>query len=106
MDEIYGYFRRWPIHLQGPAFDLAQTSPAYGLGVGPDDPKSVDLDYKGLSIPEHGSSAGLQTERDKLRVLEGLEGASAAQGQTFDRARMEQILSGLGKPDLPAAQCP
>src|SRR5690606_1776214 len=36
------------------------------------------------------------TERDKLRVLDGLEGASTTAGQTFDRSRMEQILSGLG----------
>ena len=37
----------------------------------------------------------LQTERDKARVMEGLEGA--AHGGTFDRQKMEQTLAGLGK---------
>jgi hypothetical protein len=38
----------------------------------------------------------LQTERDKARVLEGLEGASATAGNTFDRQQTEAILAGLG----------
>jgi len=38
----------------------------------------------------------LQTERDKARVLEGLEGASSQVGQTFDKNEMEQTLAGLG----------
>jgi hypothetical protein len=37
----------------------------------------------------------LQTERDKERVLEGLEGAAVGTG--FDRGRMEEVLAGLGK---------
>ncbi len=37
----------------------------------------------------------LQTERDKLRVIEGLEGASAEAGAKFDRAKMESTLAGL-----------
>jgi hypothetical protein len=37
----------------------------------------------------------LQTERDKARVMEGLEGAGA--GTEFDRQEMERILAGLGK---------
>ena len=38
----------------------------------------------------------MQTERDKARVLDGLEGAAAAAGQKFDRGAMEQTLAGLG----------
>jgi hypothetical protein len=38
----------------------------------------------------------LQTERDKARVLEGLEGASASSGKKFDKQGMEQLLAGLG----------
>src|SRR5262249_22130556 len=38
----------------------------------------------------------LQTERDKARVLEGLEGASSSAGKAFDRGRMEQTLAALG----------
>ena len=38
----------------------------------------------------------LQTERDKARVLDGLEGAAAAQQHGFDRGQMDRMLSGLG----------
>ena len=38
----------------------------------------------------------MQTQRDKDRVLEGLEGASTVAGHTFDRKKMDEILSGLG----------
>jgi hypothetical protein len=56
----------------------------------------VDLDYKGLSNAGTWFLGRLQTERDKARVIEGLEGASAAAGAGFDRARTERILAGLG----------
>jgi hypothetical protein len=39
----------------------------------------------------------LQTERDKARVLEGLEGASTTTGALFDRQQMEATLARLGK---------
>ena len=56
----------------------------------------VDLDYKGLSNTGTWFLGRLQTERDKDRVIEGLEGASAQSGASFDRAEMEKILAGLG----------
>ena len=56
----------------------------------------VDLDYKGLSNAGTWFLGRLQTERDKARVLEGLEGASAAAGSTFNRGEMEATLAGLG----------
>ena len=37
----------------------------------------------------------LQTERDKARVLEGLEGVAAGSGKEFDRQKKEQTLAGL-----------
>ena len=55
----------------------------------------VDLDYKALSNAGTWCIGRLQTERDKARVMEGLEGASA--GGTFDRGAMEQLIAGLGK---------
>jgi hypothetical protein len=51
----------------------------------------VDLDYKGLSNVGTWFLGRLQTERDKARLMDGLEGA----GGSFDRAKTEQILSGL-----------
>jgi hypothetical protein len=55
----------------------------------------VDLDYKGLSNTGTWFIGRLQTERDKARVLDGLEGAAGSAGQGFDRPGLERILSGL-----------
>jgi hypothetical protein len=55
----------------------------------------VDLDYKGLSNSGTWFIGRLQTERDKARVLEGLEGIAAGTGQKFNRQETEQILAGL-----------
>jgi hypothetical protein len=57
----------------------------------------ADLDYKALSNAGTWFLGRLQTERDKARVLEGLEGAAAAASATFDRNAMEETLSGLGQ---------
>lgn len=97
MDEIYGYFP--PIAnppTKGPLLTLLKQARAYGLGIMLTTQNPVDLDYKGLANAGTWFIGRLQTERDKMRVLEGLEGASATQGMAFDRARMEQILAGLG----------
>jgi hypothetical protein len=56
----------------------------------------VDLDYKGLANTGTWFIGRLQTERDKARVLEGLEGASSSAGIRFDKGRLEQLLAGLG----------
>jgi hypothetical protein len=55
----------------------------------------VDLDYKGLSNAGAWFLGRLQTERDKKRVLEGLEGASSEAGAAFDRGDMERTLASL-----------
>jgi hypothetical protein len=55
----------------------------------------VDLDYKGLANCGTWFLGRLQTERDKLRVLDGLEGAASAAGSVLDRAALERVLSGL-----------
>jgi hypothetical protein len=55
----------------------------------------VDLDYKGLANTGTWFIGRLQTENDKERLMAGLEGAAA--GAQFDRQRMGEILSGLGK---------
>src|SRR4029453_535495 len=56
----------------------------------------VDLDYKGLSNAGTWFIGRLQTERDKARVLDGLEGAAAGAGGRFDRGKMEETIAGLG----------
>ncbi len=98
MDEIFGYFP--PVAnppSKQPLLTLLKQARAYGLGLILATQNPVDLDYKGLANTGTWFIGRLQTERDKMRVLEGLEGASAESGGTFDRGEMEKILAGLGK---------
>lgn len=97
MDEIFGYFppvANPPSKL--PLMTLLKQARAFGLGVVLATQNPVDLDYKGLANTGTWFIGRLQTERDKARVLEGLEGASTNAGKKFDRGRMEQTLAGLG----------
>lgn len=97
MDEIFGYFppvSNPPSKL--PLLTLLKQGRAFGLGVVLVTQNPVDLDYKGLSNTGTWFIGRLQTERDKARVLEGLEGIAAGTGQKFDRQEMEQTLAGLG----------
>jgi hypothetical protein len=97
MDEVFGYF---PPSANPPSktpmLTLLKQARAYGLGIVLATQNPVDLDYKGLANCGTWFLGRLQTERDKLRVLDGLEGASTAAGAAFDRGEMERILSGLG----------
>jgi hypothetical protein len=95
MDEIFGYFPPTanPPSKQ-PLLTLMKQARAFGLGVVLATQNPVDLDYKGLSNAGTWFIGRLQTERDKARVMDGLEGAAA--GGTLDRARLDQILSQLG----------
>ncbi len=96
MDEVFGYL---PPVANPPSKQLFLTllkqARAYGLGLVLSTQNPVDLDYKGLSNTGTWMIGRLQTERDKARVMEGLEGVAA--GADFDRAAMEQTLAGLGK---------
>ena len=97
MDEIFGYFppvANPPSKL--PLMTLLKQARAFGLGVVLATQNPVDLDYKGLANTGTWFIGRLQTERDKARVLEGLEGASTSTGKRFDRGQMEQTLAGLG----------
>ena len=97
MDEVFGYFppTRNPPSKQ-PMLTLLKQARAFGLGCVLATQNPVDLDYKGLSNCGTWFLGRLQTERDKARVMEGLEGASAQAGASFDKQRMERILAGLG----------
>jgi hypothetical protein len=96
MDEVFGYFP--PVASppsKTPMLTLLKQARAYGLGVVLATQNPVDLDYKGLANAGTWFLGRLQTERDKARVLEGLEGASTAAGAAFDRSRLDSVLSGL-----------
>jgi len=79
MDEIFGFM---PPTANPPSkklfLTLLKQARAYGLGLVLATQNPVDLDYKGLSNCGTWFLGRLQTERDKARVLDGLEGASAA----------------------------
>ena len=97
MDEIFGYFP--PVAnppSKKPLLTLLKQARAFGLGVVLATQNPVDLDYKGLANTGTWFIGRLQTDRDKQRVLDGLEGASATTGGKFDRGEMERTLAGLG----------
>ena len=97
MDEIFGYFP--PIASppsKGPMLLLLKQARAFGLGVVLATQNPVDLDYKGLANCGTWWIGRLQTERDKLRVLDGLEAALQSAGRPTDRGTLDRLLSGLG----------
>lgn len=97
MDEVFGFFPPTANPpSKTPMLTLLKQARAFGLGVVLATQNPVDLDYKGLSNCGTWFIGRLQTERDKLRLLDGLEGASATTGSNFDRASMERIMSSLG----------
>jgi len=97
MDEVFGYV---PPSANPPSkrpmLTLLKQARAYGLGCVLATQNPVDLDYKGLSNAGTWFLGRLQTERDKARVIDGLEGASAQAGSTFNRREMEASLAALG----------
>jgi len=98
MDEIFGYFppvANPPSKL--PLLTLLKQGRAFGLGIVLATQNPVDLDYKGLANTGTWFIGRLQTERDKARVLDGLEGIAGGTGQKFDKQAMEQLLAGLDK---------
>ena len=95
MDEIAGYFppvANPPSKL--PLMTLLKQGRAFGVGVLLATQNPVDLDYKGLSNAGTWFLGRLQTERDKARVLDGLEGVASG---SLERAEADRILSALGK---------
>lgn len=95
MDEIAGYLP--PVAnppSKAPLLTLLKQARAFGIGVVLATQNPVDLDYKALSNAGTWLLGRLQTERDKARVLDGLEGAAAG---AINRAEADRILSALGK---------
>ncbi len=97
MDEIYGYLPPTAMPpSKKPMMILLKQARAFGLGILLATQNPADLDYKALANIGTWWLGRLQTERDKMRVLEGLEGAANTAGGKFDRQLMEQTLAGLG----------
>ncbi len=96
MDEIFGYFP--PVAeppSKRPLLTLLKQARAYGVGIVLATQNPVDLDYKGLSNTGTWFVGKLQAQRDKDRLLDGLEGALAGSGAGLDRAWLDKTISAL-----------
>jgi hypothetical protein len=95
MDEIFGFFPPSAAPpSKRPMLTLLKQARAFGLGVVLASQNPVDLDYKGLANAGTWFLGRLQTERDRERVLDGLEGIAAG---AWDRAAISTTLAGLRK---------
>ncbi len=98
LDEIFGFFP--PVAnppTKPPLLTLLKQARAFGLGVVLATQNPVDIDYKGLANAGTWFIGRLQTERDKARLLDGLEGAAGVSGTGFDRQAADRAISSLGK---------
>jgi hypothetical protein len=94
MDEIFGYFPPTANpSSKPPMLTLLKQARAFGLGCVLATQNPVDLDYKGLANCGTWFIGRLQTERDKLRVIEGLKSAQAASADT----NLEALMSNLSQ---------
>ena len=104
MDEIFGYFPPTANPpSKPPMLTLLKQGRAFGLGCVLATQNPVDLDYKGLSNAGTWLIGRLQTERDKMRVIDGLESALAGAGG-YDRAQAGQDDVGAHAARVPHAQ--
>ncbi len=97
-DEIFGFLP--PVAnppSKAPLLTILKQARAFGMGLVVATQNPVDLDYKALANAGTWMLGRLQTERDKARVLDGLDGAAAGSGASLDRAQVDRLLSALGK---------
>lgn len=96
MDEVFGYF---PPSANPPSkrpmLTLLKQARAFGVGVVLTTQNPVDLDYKGLTNTGTWFIGKLQADRDKQRLLDGLEGALAQGGVSTNRADLDRLISSL-----------
>ena len=94
-DEIFGYL---PPTANPPSkqlmLSMLKQARAFGVGQVLVTQNPVDLDYKALSNAGSWFIGKLQTERDKQRLLDGLEGATSG---NLDRSQYDRLISSLGK---------
>jgi hypothetical protein len=96
MDEVFGYFP--PVAeppSKRPMLTLLKQARAFGVGMVLATQNPVDLDYKGLANIGTWFLGRLQTERDRARVLDGMEGAATTSGASFDRGSLDGVLAAL-----------
>ncbi len=95
-DEIFGYFpptKNPP--SKKPLLTILKQARAFGVGAVLVTQNPVDIDYKGLSNAGTWFIGKLQTERDKMRVVDGLKGAIAEAGSSISK-NFDSLISSLG----------
>lgn len=93
-DEIFGYLpptQKPP--SKEPMLRMLKQARAFGVGLLLVTQNPVDLDYKALSNTGTWFIGKLQTDQDKQRLLDGLQGASPG----IDRRIYDRLISSLGK---------
>ncbi len=94
-DEIFGFLPPLgnPPSKQ-PMLRMLKQARAFGVGQVLVTQNPVDVDYKALSNAGTWFIGKLQTDQDKQRLLDGLQGASAG---TLDRGEYDRLISSLGQ---------
>ena len=94
-DEIFGYM---PPVANPPSkmsmLRMFKQARAFGVGQVLATQNPVDVDYKALSNAGTWFIGKLQTDQDKQRLLDGLEGVASGK---MDRKTYDKLISGLGK---------
>ncbi len=94
MDEVFGFA---PPTAEPPSkkpiLTILKQARAHGVGMVLSTQNPVDLDYKAMSNAGTWMIGRLQTERDKMRILEGLQSASGE----VDAGDFDDLISSLGK---------
>lgn len=94
-DEIFGYLP--PVSnppSKQPMLRMLKQARAFGVGLVLVTQNPVDVDYKALSNAGTWFIGKLQTDQDKQRLLDGLQGAMAGD---INRAVFDRLISTLGK---------
>jgi hypothetical protein len=95
MDETFGYLP--PVGnppTKKPMLTLLKQARAFGLGLVLATQNPVDLDYKALTNAGTWFIGRMQADRDKQRLLDGLEGVQAGAGGP-SRGDLDRMISGI-----------
>ncbi len=98
MDEIFGFFP--PVAeppSKKPMLTLLKSARAHGLGIVLATQNPIDLDYRGLGNAGTWFIGRLQTDRDKQRLLDGLDTVGGLTQGRWDRPWLEKAISSLEK---------
>jgi hypothetical protein len=94
-DEIFGYLPPQANPSSKPLLlRLLKQARAFGVGLLLATQNPVDVDYKALSNAGTWFIGKLQTDQDKQRLLDGLQGAGDG---SLNRAEFDRLISSLGK---------